>query len=219
MAKCSGGLHIFLCFGYFPHNGSISEQTVNRALIVHITLWNSAVTKKNINFHFCHVPKVSIGFKSYLIFLLLDDCMESEEFSWKSGCYKKTVGDQLDVYIISGQMLGNTASLYLIYLISNIKGAYISHLHIKYELEAFRNLRHICKHISQWDFFCRWLLTSEYSENFITQYLPVKKEQICNQDFIVCHHDLSFQVTMSLFLFKTPPPSPDDVLQICHITN
>ena len=30
--------------------------------------------------------------------------------------------------------------------------------------------------------------------------------------FIVCHHKLSFQVTMTLFLFKTP------VLQMCHTT-
>ena len=61
--KVFGGTpNIFMCW-LFPENGSISERTVNRALIVHTTLWNSALTKIYINFHFRHVPKLSIGFK------------------------------------------------------------------------------------------------------------------------------------------------------------
>ena len=29
-----------------------------------------------------------------------------------------------------------------------------------------------------------------------------------NMNFIVCHHKLSFHITMTLFIFKTPPPPP-----------
>ena len=47
--------------------------TVNRALIVHTTLKHSALTKIYINFHFYHVPKLSIGFNnSYLRIILID---------------------------------------------------------------------------------------------------------------------------------------------------
>ena len=61
--KVFGGTPNNLMFWLFPENGSISERTVNRALKVHTTLYNPALTKKSINFHFRHVPKLSIGFK------------------------------------------------------------------------------------------------------------------------------------------------------------
>ena len=60
--KVFGGTPNILMFWIFPENGSISEQTVNRALIVHTTLYNSALTKIYINLNFRHVPKLSIGF-------------------------------------------------------------------------------------------------------------------------------------------------------------
>ena len=71
MAKCSGGggggggtPNNFM-FWLFPENGSISERTVNREGI------NSSYSSikfcinktKYINFHFRHVPKLSIGVK------------------------------------------------------------------------------------------------------------------------------------------------------------
>ena len=40
-------------------------------------------------------------------------------------------------------------------------------------------------------------------------------------NFVVCHHKLSFYITNTLFLFKTPPPpqkKKQDVLQMCHTT-
>ena len=45
-------------------NGSISERTVNRVLIVHTTLIKFCINKKNILiFILRHVPTLSIGFK------------------------------------------------------------------------------------------------------------------------------------------------------------
>ena len=55
--KVFGGTPNIVMVWLFPENGSISEQTVNRALTVQQS------TKKYINFHFRHIPKLSIGFK------------------------------------------------------------------------------------------------------------------------------------------------------------
>ena len=44
--KVFGGTPNIYMFWLFPENGSISEWTVNKALIVHTTLQNSALTKK-----------------------------------------------------------------------------------------------------------------------------------------------------------------------------
>ena len=38
VAKCLGGLRTFFMFWLFSENGSLSERTVNRAVIVYITL-------------------------------------------------------------------------------------------------------------------------------------------------------------------------------------
>ena len=61
--KVFGGTPNSFMFWLFPENGSISEQTVNRALIVQQTY--NILHQQNIyvNFHFRHVPKLSIGFK------------------------------------------------------------------------------------------------------------------------------------------------------------
>ena len=59
-----GGTPNIFMFWLFPENGSISERTFNSALIVHTTLYKILhLQKNNINFHFRHVPKLSIGFK------------------------------------------------------------------------------------------------------------------------------------------------------------
>ena len=47
--KVFGGTPNIFMFWLFPENGSISEPTVNRALIVHTTLYNSALTIKKIS--------------------------------------------------------------------------------------------------------------------------------------------------------------------------
>ena len=44
-------------------NVILCSKLLTGELIVHTTLQNSALTKKNIKFNFCHVPKLSIGFK------------------------------------------------------------------------------------------------------------------------------------------------------------
>ena len=65
--KLFGGTPNIFMFGLFLANGSISEWTVNRALIVHTTLLNAALKKKKKqkkNNHFRHVPKLSIGFNT-----------------------------------------------------------------------------------------------------------------------------------------------------------
>ena len=46
--KLFGGTPNIFMFWLFPENGSISEQTVNRALIVHTTLQNYALINKKI---------------------------------------------------------------------------------------------------------------------------------------------------------------------------
>ena len=43
--KVFGGTPNICMFWLFPENGSILERTVNRALIVHTTLYNSALKK------------------------------------------------------------------------------------------------------------------------------------------------------------------------------
>ena len=45
MAKCSGGHRTFLFVGYFLKIEAFRMRTVNRALKVHTTLYNSALTK------------------------------------------------------------------------------------------------------------------------------------------------------------------------------
>ena len=50
--KVYGGTPNIFMFWLFSENGSISQRTINRALIVHTTLWNSALTKKILIFIF-----------------------------------------------------------------------------------------------------------------------------------------------------------------------
>ena len=64
MAKCSGDSEHFM-FGLFPESGSISEGTVNRALIVHTTLYNSALTQKILIFIFAM-------YQNYPLALIID---------------------------------------------------------------------------------------------------------------------------------------------------
>ena len=53
-------------FWLFPETGSMSEWTVNRTLIVYTTL-NFCINKKNINFHFRHVPSFSFNYPCFLL--------------------------------------------------------------------------------------------------------------------------------------------------------
>ena len=50
--KVFGGTPNIFMFWLFPENGSILERTVNRALIVNTTLYNSALTTTKNHFHF-----------------------------------------------------------------------------------------------------------------------------------------------------------------------
>ena len=59
-----GGTPNILMFWLFPENGSISERTVNRALIFKIL--QKFNKKIYINFRFSLVPKLFIGFNAYL---------------------------------------------------------------------------------------------------------------------------------------------------------
>ena len=62
--KVFGGTPNISMFWLFPENGSISEQIVNRTF--NTSSYNPFSIKKknnNNNFHFRHVPKLSIGFK------------------------------------------------------------------------------------------------------------------------------------------------------------
>ena len=65
-----GGTPNMFMFWLFPENGSISERTVNRALIVHTTLQNSALTRKKYKFSFSpctgqHYPLALTGYGVY----------------------------------------------------------------------------------------------------------------------------------------------------------
>ena len=61
--KVFGGTPNIFMFWLFPENESISERTINRALIVHTTLIKFCIKKKKKkkkknHFHFRHVPKL-----------------------------------------------------------------------------------------------------------------------------------------------------------------
>ena len=60
--KVFGGTPNIFMFWLFPENGSISERTVNgiNSSYNPIKFW----INKNVNFHFRHVPELSIGFNS-----------------------------------------------------------------------------------------------------------------------------------------------------------
>ena len=61
--KVFGGTPDILMFWIFPENGSISERTVNRALIVHTTLLNSALTKNILIFIFAMYQNYPLALK------------------------------------------------------------------------------------------------------------------------------------------------------------
>ena len=65
--KVFGGLRTFFMLWLFPEKGSILERTVNRALIVNNSIKFCINKKININFHFHHVPKLSMCFNCLLL--------------------------------------------------------------------------------------------------------------------------------------------------------
>ena len=67
--KVFGGTPNIFMLWLFPEKGSISERTVNRALIVNNSIKFCINKKKNNNnYHFHHVPKLSIGFNCLFFF-------------------------------------------------------------------------------------------------------------------------------------------------------
>ena len=67
-----GGTPSILIFWLFLNNLSISEQTIDRALINNSHRTNKIMIqwRKIISFDFHHIPKLSIGFKSTVALLL-----------------------------------------------------------------------------------------------------------------------------------------------------
>ena len=63
-----GGPQAFWDFVLFLDNLSISEQTIDRALTIHTELKNIMIQQiKIISFDFHHIPRLSIGFKMWIV--------------------------------------------------------------------------------------------------------------------------------------------------------